>query len=217
MSVLREYWIGVVYVIEWDLADIDDVPVTEGVVSGTVALPAGGTANMSVDHVDGSATWVLSYQALSAGLHGWRAVASGGADGAIEGSFTVTRSVTGAEPIVLDPTTDVGMIRTLITDVDEAYPLLTDNQISAFLTAEGDNVKRAAALGLEVIARSEALISKKISTQDLSIDGPATAKELRESARALREQAAAEASDYGLDIVPLWQFNSAPCWGDQLL
>lgn len=111
----------------------------------------------------------------------------------------------GAAPgtITLDPTTDIGMIRLLITDVDETTPLFQDAELNAFLTMEG-GVKRAAAAALETIARSEALISKKITTLNLSTDGPAVAKELRESARQLRDQAAAElvlADSFGLEIV----------------
>lgn len=103
-----------------------------------------------------------------------------------------------------DPASDVGRVRLLITDVVEPA-LFDDAQIDAFLAMEG-GVKLAAATALETIARSEALISKKITTQDLSTDGPAVAKELRESAKALREQAAveaeAEADDgFGLEIV----------------
>lgn len=107
--------------------------------------------------------------------------------------------------ITTDPATDIGLIRLLITDGDETSPLFTDEQIDAFLTVEG-NVKRAAALALEVIARSEVLVSKRISTQDLSVDGPAVAAELRASAAALREQGDDGTGDdgYGLDIVPLW-------------
>lgn len=127
-----------------------------------------------------------------------------------------------AAAIELNPSTPVGMVRLLITDLDEANPLFLDSAIEAFLTAEGGSVKRAAASALETVARSTALIMRKFATQDLSVDGPAVAKELRESAASLRAQATAEelAADetaYGLDVVPLWRFPAAPCWGDQLL
>jgi len=94
----------------------------------------------------------------------------------------------------LNPSTDVGMVRLLITDMSEADPLFTDVQIEAFLTLEG-GVRRAAASALETIARSEVLISKKITTQDLSTDGPAVAAELRAQAKALREQARQDVDD----------------------
>lgn len=113
----------------------------------------------------------------------------------------------------LDPTTDIGLVRLLCTDLDSSAPLFTDDQITAFLTLEG-TVRLAAAAALETIATSEALISKKIRTQDLSTDGPAVAKELRERAAALRTQAAAagegaDAPYLGFDIV-----DYDPSYGD---
>jgi hypothetical protein len=97
--------------------------------------------------------------------------------------------------IQVDPTTDIGMVRLLITDVDSDNPLFTDGEITAFLALENGVVKLAAASALETIARSEVLISKKITTQDLSTDGPAVAAELRAQAKALREQARQEVDD----------------------
>jgi len=87
------------------------------------------------------------------------------------------------------------MIRLLITDVDSDNPLFTDSEITALLALEKGVVKLAAASALETIARSEVLISKKITTQDLSTDGPAVAAELRAQAKALREQARQDADD----------------------
>jgi hypothetical protein len=127
-----------------------------------------------------------------------------------------------APAIETDPSTPVGMVRLLIADTDPDNALFLDGQIEAFLTAEGDSPKRAAALALDSIAISEALISKKFSTQDLSVDGPAVAKELRAQAASYRAQAQAEedaetAEDYGLEIQPLWSFPCASPYGDLLL
>ncbi|HEY0697192.1 MAG TPA: hypothetical protein VGD43_05215, partial [Micromonospora sp.] len=121
------------------------------------------------------------------------------------GSFVVRVSLTGTAPITTDPTTDIGRVRLLATDLNEVEPLFDDAQITAFLSIEG-GVKRAAALALETIAVSEALISKKITTQDLSTDGPAVAKELRERASALRKQAdedddGAAADDWDISVI----------------
>jgi hypothetical protein len=206
----REYWIGSVFVVEWDLVDTAGEPVTSATVTGTVATPGGSLVPMQVSHTDGSATWRLTYKAGAAGEHGWRAAAEAGADGAIGGKFYVNRDTTGAEPITLDPETEVGQIRLLTTDQDEAFPLHTDAQLAAFLAMEGGNVKRAAAASLEAIATSETLVGKKITTQDLSTDGPAVAKDLRERAKGLREQAdqadddaEADADGYGFDSVAM--------------
>lgn len=94
-----------------------------------------------------------------------------------------------------NPTTPVGMVRLLISDVNFADPLFSDADLLAVLAVEGGNVKLAAATALDVIATSEALVSKKISTQDLSTDGPAVAAALRAQAKALRDQVARERED----------------------
>lgn len=104
-----------------------------------------------------------------------------------------------ADADITDPITQV---RGIIADTDEAHQLLPDQHINAFLHVEDGNVKLAAAQALDTIASSESLISKKIRSQDLSTDGPAVAKDLREHAARLRTQVAAEAEDgFGLEIV----------------
>lgn len=80
-------------------------------------------------------------------------------------------------------------VRTLCTDTDEQNPIFSDEQIALFLTLEDSNVRRAGAAALEAIARSEALLLKKIEVSNLKTDGPALAKELREAAKELRVQA----------------------------
>ena len=88
-----------------------------------------------------------------------------------------------------DLTTPIGQVRLLATDSDAANILFQDGEIEAFLSLEGGNVRKAAALALETTARQEALLLKKIESLDLKTDGPALAKELREQAKVLREQA----------------------------
>jgi len=104
----------------------------------------------------------------------------------------------------IDYTTKIGQVRLLIPDTNESLLLLTDEQIEAFLTLESDNVRLAAALALETIASSEALVSKKIRDGDLQTDGPAVAKELRERAKELRAQAAEIDDDgdaFGIGVI----------------
>lgn len=119
-------------------------------------------------------------------------------------------------PINTDPATDVGRVRLLITDTDEAAPLLTDGEIEALLALEGGNVKRGAAAALETIATSETLVGKKISTQDLSTDGPAVATALMKRAEVLRGQADAETGvaadpyEYGFDYVDVPTVGTHP-------
>ena len=89
--------------------------------------------------------------------------------------------------MAIDYETDVGRVRLLIPDTDEDNTLLIDPQIDALLTMEG-TVKLAAAAALDIIASSEALVSKVIRTQDLQTDGAKVAAELRARAAGLRQQ-----------------------------
>lgn len=91
--------------------------------------------------------------------------------------------------MVYDPSTPNGQVRLLITDTDEAAPIFTDQEIDTFLALEESNVRRAAAMGLEVIARSEALTLKVVKLLDIQTDGAKLADSLLESARELRKQA----------------------------
>lgn len=181
-------WPGSVFVVEWDLLDDAGNPMTTATVTGTVIKPSGDTAPMDVQHETGTNTYRGSYQPGQSGRFGWKLEASGDGQGVVEGDFTVTRETTGAPPIEVDPAVPVGMMRLLTTDVDEAFPILTDAQYAAFLTLEGGVIKYGAAAALEAMATSETLRSKKISTQDLSIDGPAVAADLRARAKLLRDQ-----------------------------
>ena len=89
-----------------------------------------------------------------------------------------------------DTTTSRGRVRLLITDTDSESYLFEDAEIDAFLAlAPESSVHRAAAQALEVIACSEVLVQKRIKLLDLSTDGPAEAKELRELAASYRQQA----------------------------
>ncbi len=97
-----------------------------------------------------------------------------------------------------DVTTDIGKVRLLITDTDNDSPIFQDEEINAFL-AMNDGVKRAAAAALDVIASNQVFVLKVIRTLDLSTDGAATARALREHADQLREEAAVtEAGEEGL-------------------
>jgi len=107
-------------------------------------------------------------------------------------------------PATYDPTTDAGWVRLLISDTDvdpEANAIFQDAEIDTFLTREGGNAKLAAAQALDTIASNEALVSKKIRTQDLATDGPAVAAELRARAKELRREVEEGDDGSGIDIV----------------
>lgn len=88
---------------------------------------------------------------------------------------------------MIDFATPEGKVRLKISDLDEANPIFTDQVITGYLDLNGDNIAYASADALEAIALSELLLAKKIRTQDLSTDGPAVAKELRELAKRIRD------------------------------
>lgn len=94
--------------------------------------------------------------------------------------------------MAIDYTTPEGQVRLLIGDLDTAKPLFGDAELQGFLQLCNGSIKRAAADALDTIASSEALLSKKITTQDRSADGPAVADALRKHAEALRKRAAEE-------------------------
>lgn len=101
--------------------------------------------------------------------------------------------------VPVDYSTTTGQVRLLIPDTEQlenlADPLaaasfiFSDSQIQAFLALYADNVKKAAAQAKLVLATSEALINKVISTYDYKTDGAKLGAELREQAKALREEA----------------------------
>lgn len=100
-------------------------------------------------------------------------------------------------------TTDLRRLRLLIGDTDPANRIFRLDELNDFLALEG-GVKLAAAQALDVVASSEALVSKKIRTQEgLTTDGPAVARELRARASELRRQVESSEGDdsAGLDIV----------------
>lgn len=99
---------------------------------------------------------------------------------------------------------------------DPSY-YFSDAEVEAFLseyaedpdTATRSQVKRAAADLIDALANNEALVLKKIKTEDLETDGPATANALRAGARALRDRAieeeAAESAFVG--VIPFRHFH----------
>lgn len=118
---------------------------------------------------------------------------------------------------------DIGLLRNLISDTtlrsDPAYPaqepeyLFDDARLQAFLTINNGGVRFAAADCIDAIADNEALVLKKIRTEDLQTDGPATANALRLHATSLRAQAkqeAAELADEGGMVIVDYQYRQHP-------
>lgn len=111
--------------------------------------------------------------------------------------------------MAIDYTDPVGQVRLLITDVSEDPDgqLFSDVQIGAFLAMRRDNVNRAAAKALVVMAASEVMVSKVIRTQDRSTDGAKVSAELRALAatyEAEADGADAAASASFFEVEPLY-------------
>lgn len=200
-----QYWSGTTLVVEWTVTDPAGDPVTDATVTGEVRLPDGtSTAPMTVTPVPAEELYRATYTIADPGLHVWALEASGTATGAVEGQITAQRSLLGLAPITVDPTTNIGAVRMLITDLDEVSPLFSDAQITRILALAGSRILRAAAIALEAVAVSENLISKRIKTLDLTTDGPAVARELREMAKQLKDQdddTDENGGTWGIDIV----------------
>lgn len=86
----------------------------------------------------------------------------------------------------------VQQVRLIIGDTNADDPDFDDDQLEGFLSIARNSVLRAAADALDAIATSEALLSKKLTTQDRATDGPAVADALRKHAAALRARAKEE-------------------------
>lgn len=102
-------------------------------------------------------------------------------------------------------TTDIGKVRLKSADRfldDSSKYIFTDEEIQAFLDLENDSILRAAASAVEAIAQDENLVKGKIKILDLQLDSTAVAKEMRQYAKSLREQAA-ENEDFTFDYAEM--------------
>lgn len=203
------YWISKTFVVDWKLTDPTTGQFVPGAtVTGTATLPNLTTAPMTITAL--TDRYRATYDPTLAGLYAYRLTSTGTADSAEEGTFIVRASLAGAPLVTVDPTTDLGVVRLLISDTDVTGPVFTDAEITAFLTLEGGNTRLAAAQALDTIASNEVMISKVIRTADLQTDGSKVAAELRARASGLRAQAAAS-TDFAMDIVDFdavgWQLD----------
>ena len=90
----------------------------------------------------------------------------------------------------------VGQLRVLLPDleqlVDPQFPdadpsyMFEDDQLKVFLALNRGKIKAAAADAVDTLATNEAMVSKKIRTEDLQTDGPAVANAMRLHATVLR-------------------------------
>jgi hypothetical protein len=118
-----------------------------------------------------------------------------------------------------DLATTVGQLRLLIHDTVEASANFSDEELTAYLTLNGDSLLYAAAQALDNLA-IVAAATGKVTLPDLTIDGSAQAKALIDMAKALRAQA--DSGDSEADVAFDWAemvtpFNARERIVDQVL
>jgi len=96
--------------------------------------------------------------------------------------------------ITTDPTTQIGKVRILTGDKFDEAVFMEDDEVQVYIDLHED-IRMAAATMLESMASMEAVIQKKINHLDLSTDGPAVAKALRDHAERLREEVYSEPAE----------------------
>lgn len=124
-----------------------------------------------------------------------------------------------------DLQTPIGQVRSLIPDVEQledpadlsADPeyIFNDSILQAYVSLARGNVYRAAAIAVNTLATSEALILKVLKSDDRQTDGAKLADALGRRAVWLDEQADAEDEEVygGFDIAPYdprpvhWEFR----------
>lgn len=105
---------------------------------------------------------------------------------------------------IIDFSTSTNKVRLLIGDIDVTDKIFNNSAIDAFIAmALDNNIKRAAAQALLVIAVNEVLVQKRIKLLDLSTDGPAEATALQALAKELIRQADEEEVDGAFDFAEM--------------
>lgn len=212
------YYIDRVITVKWLITDATTgQPVDDSTLSGIVRQPDATDAAMTVTRDPANGALVrFTFPVTMSGKHGVRVKSTGTAVDAQEFSIIVRRSEFGLPPIENDPTTPVGLLRVYVPDMIEDDPLFEDAALAAILTAEGGNLKRAAAACCSILAASEVMISKVIQTQDLRTDGAKVADALLARAKQLRAEAdepgAGPADAFAAEIIA---FDGGDCsrWG----
>lgn len=120
-----------------------------------------------------------------------------------------------------DYTTPLGQLRALVSQteqyVDPSTPeadadyLMADGLLQSFLVLNGDKLYGAASDALLALAANEALVSKKIRTEDLSTDGSVIANSLRQIAQEFRgRQKEEDLEDAALESFELVDYTDYP-------
>lgn len=100
---------------------------------------------------------------------------------------------------------NIGKVRNMIGDVSEPS-LLTDEEITSFLSMQSNNLYMTAALCLRRIAANKVLIAKVRRAGDYSEDNRAIAKGMLEVAKIYEDTAKAEPAEADAETI-LTDFN----------
>ena len=124
----------------------------------------------------------------------------------------------GVAPVDLG--SNVGKVRVLLGDTDPTnvvnnvgeYLFFSDEEIESILSMYAESPQLAAARCLDTIAGSRALMLGAWSTDDLTVRGDAIARELRELAKQLREEALMSESSEAFEIVAFGEDDADYSW-----
>lgn len=192
----------------YDVGDIAVFTLTVDPFDGTtdaaviVRAPDGAESPATPTPSGGGATWTVQVPLTSAGTWYIKWTVTG------TGAGTQWDSAD-ADPVP-PPSSEQRQVRLLISDTDPANRFFSTLEIDDFLSMNTANARRAAAQALDTMAANEAMVSKKIRTQDLSTDGPAVAEALRKLAAELRRQADAGEGDEEVSGFEIAEFEPYP-------
>lgn len=112
-----------------------------------------------------------------------------------------------------DLSTDVGKLRAIFPDMDQANPIFSDEEIGVFLDLEGD-VRRGCALALERVAADTAMTLRVTTVPGMTVDGARTSDALLKRATQLRDQATDAEARSGEGLFDIAEF-ALPPFGDR--
>lgn len=124
----------------------------------------------------------------------------------------------GVAPVDLG--SNVGKVRVLLGDTDPTnvvnnvgeYLFFSDAEIESILGMYSESPQLAAARCLDTIAGSQALLLKSWSSDDLTVNGDRIAKELRELAKQLRQEALMSEGSEAFEIVAFGEDDADYSW-----
>lgn len=120
----------------------------------------------------------------------------------------------------IDFTTPVGIVRGLIPDIevltnpntpsDPPEFMFSDGHLAMLLAVSNNQPLLAAAMACDILGTSEAIISKSITSQDLSTDGADMMKAFIARGKQLRDEGLRQDNQENYDDVPttfIWQYG----------